>query len=88
MQLDPADFMSAAQTSTDRRERKVVLAGKRRLSACVCNPREGLNGTARQKEGSGAIHRKCINAAAAAAAAGMRVVAPHQTDRMKTVTGH
>lgn len=48
MQLDPADFMSAAQTSGDRRERKVVLAGKRRLSACLFPERD--YGTARQKE--------------------------------------
>lgn len=39
MQMDPADFMSAAQMSKDRRECRVVLKSKHRLRASVCSQR-------------------------------------------------
>lgn len=59
MQLDPADFMSAARMSKDRRERKESRVKKEtrpeRVRARV--PREGLQNC--NTEGSGAVHLKC-----------------------------
>lgn len=51
MQLDPADFMPAAQMPKDRREWKVVLKGKQGLRACVCS-QSRITGQKEKKEGA------------------------------------
>lgn len=84
MQADPADFMSAAQMSKDRRECKVVLRGKHGVSACICS-QSGITELQNKRKRR---HSSEMQNTAAGRLQVVQHVAPHQADREKRVDGH
>lgn len=84
MQMDPADFMSAAQVSKDRGERRVVLKRKHGRRARVCS-QSGITELHNRRKRCRASE---MQNTAAERLQVVQQVAPYLPDTTKAVHGH